>query len=138
MLEIYLLLQVGGLIGVLPTVGLILLTAFLGALLLRWQGLHTLATIQAALERHELPARSLLEGVILLLTGTLLLTPGFFTDSIGFALLVPAWRRQLAGRLLDLLSRRAANHDGSENVVIEGEFREEKPENRSKYRLDRD
>jgi len=135
--EIYLLLQVGGVIGVMPTIGLILLTAFLGALLLRLQGLRTLAAIRSSLEREEIPAVSLLEGLILLVTGALLLTPGFFTDALGFALLVPSLRRHLAQRLLHHFTVRQSQRE-AQSVVIEGEFREvnsrdEKP----RQRLDR-
>lgn len=135
--EIYLLLQVGGLIGVMPTIGLVLLTAFLGALLLRLQGLRTLAAIRESLEREEIPAVSLLEGLILLVTGVLLLTPGFFTDALGFALLVPSLRQRLARRLLQHFTLRQAQRE-AQSVVIEGEFREVDPRNeKPRHRLDR-
>ena len=96
MLEIYLLIQVGGVIGALPTVLLVVLTAFIGAYLLRQQGFATLQKAQESLARGELPAGSLLEGAILLVTGALLLTPGFFTDAVGFICLVPVARQAIA------------------------------------------
>lgn len=121
LLELYLLIKVGGMIGVLPTIGLCILTAVLGAALLRLQGLQTLADIQSRLERREMPAAELLSGTILLLSGALLLTPGFVTDCIGFLCLVPALREKLAGRLLlRLLKERMRN--GDVNIIVEGEF----------------
>ena len=94
-IEIYLLIQVGGVIGAIPTVFLVVFTAVLGALLLRQQGFATLGRVQASLARGELPALQLLEGVLLLFGGALLLTPGFFTDAIGFVCLIPQLRQEL-------------------------------------------
>ncbi|NNL99428.1 MAG: FxsA family protein, partial [Gammaproteobacteria bacterium] len=99
LLEVYLLIEIGSRIGALSTVALIVATAVLGAFLLRQQGLSTLARVRGSVDRGELPAIELIEGVILLLTAVLLLTPGFFTDAIGFAALMPPLRRQLAQSL---------------------------------------
>lgn len=93
--EIYLLIQVGSLIGVLPTVGLVILTAITGAALLRIQGLQTYLRFHRSLSEGRYPATEMLEGVALLVGGTLLLTPGFFTDGIGLVCLVPFTRRAL-------------------------------------------
>jgi UPF0716 protein FxsA len=94
-IEIYLLIKVGGLIGAVPTVFLVVFTAILGAVLLRQQGFATLGRVQASLARGELPAIELLEGALLLIGGALLLTPGFFTDTIGFICLIPRLRRAI-------------------------------------------
>lgn len=94
-IEIYLLIQVGSLIGALPTVVLVVLTAVLGAALLRSQGFATLGRIQATMARGEVPAIELMEGAMLLFGGALLLTPGFFTDAIGFVCLLPQLRKQV-------------------------------------------
>ncbi len=75
--EIYLLLQVGGIIGAVPTIFLVVLTAVLGAWLLKQQGLATLQRFQASLAQGTLPAYEMVEGPILLVGGALLLTPGF-------------------------------------------------------------
>ena len=91
--EIYLLIQVGGILGVWPTVFLVVFTAVLGAWLLRIQGFSTLKRVQASLSRGEIPAIEMLGGILLLLSGALLLTPGFFTDTIGFLMLIPVLRR---------------------------------------------
>ena len=101
LLEIYLLIKVGGIIGALPTVFMVVFTAVLGVLLLRHQGLYTLGKVQAALERGELPTMAMLEGVVLIISGALLLTPGFFTDTIGFLGLIPALRRRLILAVLE-------------------------------------
>lgn len=95
LVEIYLLIKIGGLIGAVPTVFLVVFTAVLGATLLRQQGFATLARVQATLARGEIPAVEVLEGAVLLIGGVLLLTPGFFTDAIGFLCLVPTLRRRL-------------------------------------------
>lgn len=100
LLEIYLLIQVGGVIGALPTVFLVVFTAVLGAALLRLQGLTTLNRVREALNRGELPTVAMLEGVVLVLSGALLLTPGFFTDLIGFLGLIPPLRQALIRALL--------------------------------------
>jgi UPF0716 protein FxsA len=96
LIEIYVLIQVGGVIGALWTVILVVVTALLGAGLLRYQGLTTLARVRNRLDVGELPAEELIEGIFLLVAGALLLTPGFVTDAAGFSLLVPALRRWLA------------------------------------------
>lgn len=92
-IEIYLLIQMGGLIGVMPTIGLVVLTAVIGAALLRTQGLQTYLRFHRALSEGRLPATELLEGIALLIGGALLLTPGFFTDGVGFVCLIPSSRR---------------------------------------------
>ncbi len=92
LIEIYLFIQVGGSIGVWPTIGLVILTAVIGTALLRQQGLATLARAQADLDRQQFPVRELFNGVCLLIGGLLLLTPGFLTDALGFALLIPPLR----------------------------------------------
>jgi len=95
-LEIYLLIQVGHVIGAGWTILLVVLTAVIGAWLLRIQGLSTLLRAQQKLRDNQLPASEILEGMALVVAGALLLTPGFFTDAIGFLLLFPPTRIALA------------------------------------------
>jgi len=109
--EIYVLIQVGGVVGALPTIGLVVLTAVVGAALIRIQGFSTLARIQSSVDRGELPAVALLEGAALLIAGALLLTPGFLTDGIGFACLVPPWRQAGARWFLTRLIERRIQPD---------------------------
>lgn len=138
LLEIYLLIKVGAFIGAIPTLLLILFTAILGALLLRLQGLQTLARVKETTDKGELPAEPLVEGLILLVAGVLLLTPGFFTDTLGFIGLIPSLRNHLARYLLQgfFSSRIRERTDGT--VIIEGEFREESSRNQARQReLDR-
>ena len=89
LIELYFLISVGKVIGAGMTVAVVILTAVIGAWLLRLQGLATLNRIQRTTAAGKLPATELIEGLILLITGALLLTPGFVTDAIGFTLLVP-------------------------------------------------
>ena len=128
--EIALFIQIGGVIGVIPTLALIALTALIGVALLRRQGLATLARIQEHLERGEIPALEMLEGMLLLLAGAFLLTPGFFTDTLGFLALTPSLRRVAALWLFthaDMIvtTRAGAGHRGGR--VYEGEYRREGP-----------
>lgn len=95
LIEIYLFIQVGGLIGALPTVLLVILTAVIGVSLLRAQGFHTMAKFQQEVTTGQLPANTMLEGVALIFGGALLLTPGFMTDAIGFLCLIPFTRQTL-------------------------------------------
>lgn len=125
LVEIYLLISVGRVIGAGTTILVVIGTAILGALLLRWQGLNTFARFQQTIQQGQLPAQELLEGLILIVTGALLLTPGFFTDGIGFLMLLPpvrGWlaRRMLAGGWQQVHVRRGPD-DGT--VVIDGEYR---------------
>lgn len=91
-IELYLLVQVGGEIGVLPTIALVLFTGVAGAWLARTQGLEVLARIQLDLSRGVMPTDSLLDGACILIAGVLLLTPGFITDIFGLLLLLPMSR----------------------------------------------
>ena len=98
--EIYLLVEIGARIGAPWTILLVVLTAIVGAWLVRVQGLATWRRFQASLARNELPATALAEGLCLLIAGALLLTPGFFTDGVGFTCLIPPLRRALIRQLL--------------------------------------
>jgi UPF0716 protein FxsA len=91
-LELYLLIKIGGMIGALNTVLIILVTAIIGASLAKSQGLMVLSQIQQALNEGRLPANELLHGLIILLGGVALLTPGFITDFIGLSMLIPQIR----------------------------------------------
>lgn len=93
--EIAVFVLVGSRIGVLPTIGLVVLTAVVGSALLRHQGLGTLARVQEALREGRAPGRDLVHGVMILLAGFLLLTPGFITDTLGLLLFVPAIRERV-------------------------------------------
>lgn len=97
LIEIALFIQAGALIGLWPTIALVVLTAIIGTTLLRAQGLQTLETARREMAQGGVPVGALFDGLCLLIAGALLLTPGFFTDALGFALMVPALR-QAVGR----------------------------------------
>ncbi len=98
-LEIFVLIQVGGSIGALATIAIVVLTAVIGTWLLRSQGLSTLGKARSRLAGGEIPAFQLLEGLALGVGGALLLTPGFITDAFGFACLFPPTRHLLVNSL---------------------------------------
>ncbi len=128
--EIYLLLQVGGIIGALPTIFLVVFTALLGAFLLKQQGLATFQRFQLSLAQGEVPAYEIIEGPIILLGGLLLLTPGFITDILGFICLVPSLRRKIAqylieNHLIQAVSGGFQRNKAGDNNVLEGEFHKE-------------
>ena len=91
-IEIYLLIEIGSMFGVLTAVTLVILTGFLGAFLARMQGLQTLYRIQESLREGRMPSGELLDALLIVIAGLVLLTPGFLTDSAGFLLLIPATR----------------------------------------------
>ena len=92
LLEIFLFIQVGGAIGAWLTLFLVVATAFIGINMLRRQGLRTLRNAQLRMAEDKLPAYELLEGLLLLIAAVVLITPGFFTDAVGFALLISRFR----------------------------------------------
>lgn len=119
LVEIALFIVVGDQIGLWPTLAVIVATAIAGAALLRHQGVQTLRAAQTEMARGQAPVRHLAEGLLLFFAGALLLTPGFLTDALGFALLVPPVRALAAGRLMGTLARRAdvgVTIDGTANA----------------------
>ncbi len=115
-IELYFLIQVGSVIGALPTILLTIFTAVLGAYLMRNQGLMTLQQMQVQLAQGIRPEQTLIEGVMILLGGMLLLVPGLITDALGFALLIPPVRKKLAARMLSNMPQAPES-----TVIIEGE-----------------
>ncbi len=93
LIELYLIIVVGGAIGALWTVLLVILTAVIGVNLLRVQGLKTLSRAQRTLAHGQVPAMEMIEGIALAIAGLLLITPGFMTDALGFLLLLPSSRQ---------------------------------------------
>lgn len=130
-IEIFLLIEVGSLIGVIPTLLLIIITAALGAQLMRQQGLATWQRLQVQLAQGIMPATDLVDGLFLLLGGALLLTPGFFTDSLGFACLIPSVRQRLVQYTIEhrLFKSMPGNPfqsvQAGEADALEGEFKRE-------------
>ncbi|PHP28307.1 FxsA family protein [Limimaricola cinnabarinus] len=143
LIEIGLFIQVGGLIGLWPTLLIVVLTAIAGTALVRGQGLQAVARLKRSMSELSDPSRALADGAMILFAGALLLTPGFFTDACGFALLVPAVR----GRVFKLLKDRVkvasfemgqpphgahprqpggypGSHERPRDTVIDGDYQE--------------
>lgn len=95
LIEIALFIQIGGWIGLWPTLGIVILTAILGTVLVRSQGLQVMNQLRGSFEELQDPTEPLAHGAMILFSGALLLTPGFFTDAVGFALLVPGIRNSV-------------------------------------------
>ena len=100
LVELYLIIEVGSVIGALWTVLLVVLTAVIGVSLLRIQGFNTLNRARQNMEMGTLPAMEMMEGMVLAVGGALLITPGFITDTLGFLCLVPATRRAMIRYLM--------------------------------------
>ena len=114
--EIALLLRVGEAFGWLPTLLIVIVTAVIGSAMLRQQGLATLNTARQRMDSGELPAQQLLEGVLIMIGGVLLLTPGLVTDACGFVCLIPFTRQWLAARI----SARAIVGIGGAGATVDG------------------
>jgi UPF0716 protein FxsA len=121
----------GAVIGVFPTVLIVVLTAIIGVWLLRVQSFLTFRRLQEHLQQGQAPAMEMIEGPILLVGGALLLTPGFFTDAIGFLCLLPNTRRWIAHYCMThVFSEGFSSAMGGQGQrrnaeVIEGEFKKE-------------
>lgn len=94
-IEIVGFIQIGSLIGLWPTIGIVILTAIAGSILLRHQGMAVLFQTQSKLAEGKVPLDQMIDGICLAMAGALLLTPGFFTDIFGFLLFIPPFRRGL-------------------------------------------
>ena len=104
--EIYVLLQVGHAIGVLNTLGLLVLVSIVGAWLAKREGLGVLRRMQAALEAGRVPGKELVDGFLILLAAALMLTPGFLTDVAAILLLLPPVRALVRRELRRRFARR--------------------------------
>ncbi|MGB0920333.1 MAG: FxsA family protein [Alphaproteobacteria bacterium] len=116
--EIGLFIEVGGWIGLWPTLVTVILTALIGTALLRAQGFSVMTRAQEALNRGEVPVDEGVHGVFLLVAGLLLLTPGFLTDAIGFALFIPPLRLAIGRKIWQAIQNSPnfqmhSNFDGS-------------------------
>lgn len=124
LLELYLLIKLGTIIGALPTVGVVIGTAVLGLWLMRLQGLKNYQRVQHSLLRGEMPAVELLESAIIFMGGMLLLVPGLVTDVIGLLFLSPPLRRILLHALLRRMNARQSTHAKQlHSEIYEGEYR---------------
>ena len=134
LIEIGLFITIGGWLTLWPTLALVLLTGVLGTVLVRQQGLAVLRELQQDMQAARNPLSPLAHGVMILVAGRLLLTPGFFTDAVGFSLMVPAVRRAIIGYIGPRLRAQSmvytsqmggfTRQNPSDPTIIDGEFME--------------
>ena len=134
-IEIALFIQVGGFIGLWPTILIVILTALAGTYLVRSQGRLALGQLQSSFSDLRDPTEPLVHGAMILFSGALLLTPGFFTDAVGFALLVPAFRQAVFKAVRSRVNIQSFGTPGAghqqprhdprgQSDIIEGEYSE--------------
>ncbi len=124
--EVAVFIEVGDEIGALWTVLLTIGTAALGIALVKIQGIRTVLAARQQVAQGQLPAGTMIEGVMLLLAGTMLLIPGFISDTLGFLLLIPAVRSHFAAAIMSRMivnQRNRAHSQDNATHIIEGEFR---------------
>lgn len=153
LVEIALFIQVGGLIGLWPTLGIVALTAIAGSAIIRRQGLQAMNRLRRSFEELRDPTEPLVHGAMILVAGVLLLSPGLFTDALGLALLVPQvrvmafrWlRRKVTVRSFRSGTGAPGSRPGPQTTrpapglrprpeVIEGDWEEVPPEKRPTHR----
>ena len=124
-IEIALFIQIGGFLGLFPTLAIVVLTAIAGTYLVRAQGLSVLSQLQSRFREMNDPSEPLVHGAMILFSGALLLTPGFFTDFIGFLLLIPNVRAAIFQKVRERINMQKANFEtrfSSSQNVYEGEY----------------
>lgn len=114
LVEIYLLVQLGGLMGVWPTIALVAVTGFIGASLARREGRRALASYQESLAKGQLPEEGIVSGLLILAGGVMLITPGVLTDVFGLAMMIPPVRRSVA----ELVKARLQKQIGAGNIQV--------------------
>ena len=124
-IEIALFIQIGGFLGLFPTLAIVVLTAIAGTYLVRAQGLSVLSQLQSRFREMNDPSEPIAHGAMILFSGALLLTPGFFTDFIGFLLLIPNIRTTVFQKMKERINIQKANFEtqfSSSQNVYEGEY----------------
>ena len=117
-IEIYLFIKIGGQIGAFNTISLIFITAIIGIIYARYEGLNTLKSGFSQLVKNELPAYEIISGAAIAFAALLLIIPGFATDVLGFLLIFPFTRKIIFGRFIDKFKDETKN----KKPYIEGEF----------------
>ena len=134
LIEIALFIQVGGAIGLGWTLLIVVITAVLGTMLVRAQGMQALNQVKSSFNQMRDPSEALAHGAMILFSGALLLTPGFFTDAIGFALLVPAVRlavfRWARSRINVTTFSSTPQQPHHQSDIVDGEYTEVDPDQR--------
>ncbi len=118
LIELFLLLVIGRLIGAIATIALVIVTGVVGAWLAKSQGLRIWSRVRSELQSGHLPAEALLDGLLIFIAGAVLLTPGILTDLMGFVLLTPAGRRAVRQAVAQRM-RRFTERGTSRVIVID-------------------
>ncbi len=143
LIEIALFIQIGGALGLAPTLLIVVLTAILGTYLVKNQGRIALGNLQRSFSELDDPTEPLAHGAMILFSGALLLTPGFFTDAVGFSLLIPPVREPVFRFLRARVqvqsfsmgsARRTETQSSGPDDIIDGDFVEVDPEKRPTHR----
>ena len=126
-IEIALFLEVGGMIGTWPTIGIVILTAVIGSYMMRVQGAMALSSLQSSFQEMRDPTTPIANGAMILLAGALLVTPGFFTDTLGLLLLLPPFRNLIikfvsARMNIQTYSSATRTSQPVDGDIIEGDF----------------
>ncbi|KXJ50991.1 MAG: exclusion suppressor FxsA [Colwellia sp. Phe_37] len=108
-IEISVLMQVGAIFGIWPTIAIVIFTAWLGAKYVRQQGLATLNSVQTKMAQGQMPSDEIVTGLMLLVAGVLLVTPGFVTDFLGLSLLIPGVRHAIVGSVKSHITTNSAS-----------------------------
>ncbi len=126
LIEIALFIQVGGWLGLWPTLAIVVLTAIAGTMLVKSQGAQAMAQLRTSFDDLRDPTEPLAHGAMILFSGALLLTPGFFTDAVGFALLVPGVRNFVLREVKKRVNVQTVNTDrgwqSQDDTIIEGTY----------------
>lgn len=132
-IEIALFIQLGGFLGLWPTLAIVILTAFIGSRLLRSEGARVMQDIGRAFERAQDPSEPMAHGAMVLIAGLLLLTPGFFTDTLGLLLMIPAFRKlafefiRSRVTIYSAFSQTQTSQPRPSDDVVDGTWHEVKP-----------
>ena len=123
-LEIFLMIKIGGKIGALNTIALIFLTAVIGVYFAKLQGIQTIRSGMVNLYQNKMPVNEILSGASIAIAALLLIIPGFFTDFLGFLLLIPLTRKII----LNVALKKGKVNSNNKNVTIDGEIVDKKDE----------
>jgi UPF0716 protein FxsA len=142
-IEIYFLIEVGSVIGAIPTIIITILTAVTGISLIRIQGVSTIQKLQLSMQQGQSPAIEIIEGFMLIVAAVSLLMPGFLSDSLGFLLLIPPLRHALAKFYISkklnsspFISQNQTSYTQTSQEFIEGEF-EDLSESENRHKIEK-
>lgn len=126
--ELWLLIRVGSIIGLFPTIGVVILTGFIGAWMARIQGISVISELNTSVAQGKMPGRELVNAVLVFVGGALLLTPGFITDVLGFSMIMPGTRDIISAFLMSYFSKRVQNGSMGFSYYSSGE-----PQRKSRF-----